>query len=141
MASFAEWYSQQVSLQLEKGINIEEVVVKLRLSTLKPLNAGWLIEFYNIMTSNRGKKVILSGWQKSGIADAINLSLSNFPPIDPFDDIDPLVPGDEHYDLIDDVSNLPEDAFSIPDEFDSDELKDVEGRHAFVDILADFDAG
>ena len=61
-ASFAEWYSQQqVSLQLEKGINIEEVVVKHRLSTLKPLNAGWLIEFYNIMTSNRGEKVILNG--------------------------------------------------------------------------------
>ena len=26
---FAEWYSQQVSLQLEKGINIEYVSVKL----------------------------------------------------------------------------------------------------------------
>ena len=47
-ASFAEWYLQQVSLPLEKGINIE-VVVKLRLSTLKPLNAGLLIEFYNII--------------------------------------------------------------------------------------------
>ena len=90
-----------------KGINIEEVVVKLRLSTLKPSNAVWLTEFYNSMTSNPGKKFILSGWQKSGIADVINLGFSNFPPIDPFNDIDHLVPGDEHYGLIDAVSNLP----------------------------------
>ena len=127
-AIFAEWYSQQVSLQLEKGINVEEVVVKLRLSIQKPLNAGWLIEFYNIMTSNHGKKVILSEWQKSGIADAINLGLSNLPPIDPFNDIEP-------------ISNLPEEAFSILEESDSDksEWEDNEGRPAFVDILADFD--
>ena len=68
------------------------------------------------MTSNRGEKVTLSGWQKSGIADAINLGLSNLPQIDLFNDIDPLVPGDEHYDLVDVVSNLPEEAFSIPEE-------------------------
>ena len=62
------------------------------------------------------------------------------PPIDPFNDIDPLVPGDEHYNLIDAVSNLPEEAFSIPEESDSDESEweDNEGRSAFVDILADF---
>ena len=100
-------------LQLENGINSEEVVVKLRLSTLKPLNIGRLIEFYN-MTSNRGKRDILSEWQKSGIPDAINFGLSNLPPIDPFNDSDPLVPGDEHYNLIDVVCNLPEEAFSIP---------------------------
>ena len=137
---FAEWYSQQVSLQLETGINIEYVSVKLLLSTLKPLNAGWIIDFYNIMASNQGKEVILSGWLKSGITDAIKLGLSNLPPIDPFNDIDPLVPGNERYDLIDVVSNLLEEAFSIPAESDSDESEweDDEGRSVSAVIPEDF---
>ena len=78
---------------------------------------------------------------KSGITDAIKLGLSNLPPIDPFNDIDPLVPGNGRYDLIGAASNLPEEAFSIPAESDSDESEweDDEGRSVSAVIPEDFD--
>ena len=41
-----------------------EVNVNLRLSTLKPLHAGWVIEFYNEMASAKEKK-------PAGIKDVI----------------------------------------------------------------------
>ena len=36
---FSGWYTQQISLQLEKGVPIDEIDVKLRLSLIKPLHA------------------------------------------------------------------------------------------------------
>ena len=29
---------------------------------MKPLPAGWLIELFNIMTTDQGKNVIINGW-------------------------------------------------------------------------------
>ena len=62
---------------------------------MKPLHAGWLVEFYNFMTSSEGKKYIESGWRTSGITDAISMGKENLPPIDPFNDLDPLLPSIE----------------------------------------------
>ena len=64
---FSDWYTQQVSAQLDKGIAIDEINIKLRLSLLKPLHAEWLVDFYNHMTSGAAKKKIDSGWASSGI--------------------------------------------------------------------------
>lgn len=47
------------------------------------------------MTSDEGKKYIESGWRASGIADAIKMGKANLPSIDPFDDLDPLLPSTE----------------------------------------------
>ena len=70
---FNDWCMQQVSAQLDKGIAIDEVDIKLCLSLLKPLHAEWLVDFYNHMTSGAAKKIIDSGWASSGIEDAINM--------------------------------------------------------------------
>ena len=70
---------------------IDEIDIKLRLSLLKPLHAGWLVNFYNHMTSGDAKKVIDSGWTSSGIKDAIRLGLNALPSIDPFNDIAPMM--------------------------------------------------
>ena len=43
------------------------------------------------MTTSKGKEIIDSGWKAAGISDAIKLSSSNLPPIDPFHDIDPML--------------------------------------------------
>ena len=59
----------------------------------KPIHAGWLVEFYNHMTTSKGKEVN-SGWKAAGISDAVKLDSSKLPPIDPFRDID-LILGDE----------------------------------------------
>ena len=53
---FNGWYSQQISDELESGKSLEEIDVKLRLSTLKPLHAGWIVDLLNYMTSPKGKK-------------------------------------------------------------------------------------
>ena len=36
---FNDWYTQKVCAQLDKGIAIDEIDIKLRLSLLKPLHA------------------------------------------------------------------------------------------------------
>ena len=41
---FTEWYSKQIANELEKGTPLDDIEVKLKLSVLKPLHAGWLID-------------------------------------------------------------------------------------------------
>ena len=68
-------FSQQISKQLAEGIVLEDVQIKLQLSTLKPLHAGWLVVLYNEMTSDKGVDIIKSGWRAAGIADALSPGL------------------------------------------------------------------
>ena len=70
---------------------MEEIDVKLWLSILKPLHTGWVVNFYNFITSAEGKEVILNGWKAASIYDAIRLGIGKMPPMDPYHDIDPLV--------------------------------------------------
>ena len=90
---FSTWYGNQISNQLDEGVNIDAVGVKLRLTTLKPLHAQWVVDFYNKMTTVKGKHVIESGWRAAGITNAIRLASKNLPATDPFHDIDPLLDG------------------------------------------------
>ena len=46
----------QITKQLDQGAKTDEVNVKLRLSMLKPLHVGWVVEFYNQMSSTKGRK-------------------------------------------------------------------------------------
>lgn len=87
---FSTWYADQISKQLNDVVKIDEVDVKLRLTTLKPLHAQWVVDFYDEMTTSKGKSIIESGWRAAGITDAIQLGSKNLPPIDPFQEIDPL---------------------------------------------------
>ena len=52
------------------------------------------MEFYNHMSTPKGKEVIDSGWKSAGIFDAFELGLSKMPSIDPFQDIDPMLSND-----------------------------------------------
>ena len=88
---FYGWYSEQISEELQSGIPLEDIGVKLRLSILKSLHAGWETDFYNFITSAEGKKIILNGWKATGIYDAIRLGIGKLPTVDPYHDIDPLV--------------------------------------------------
>ena len=84
---FNDWYTEQVSAQLDKGIAIDDIDIKLRLSLVKPLHASWLVDLYNHMTSGAAKDLIGSGWASSGIKDAINLGPNPLHSIDPIHDI------------------------------------------------------
>ena len=43
---------------------------------MKPLHAGWIVDFYNLLTTAQGKEIIDSGWKVAGIADAIRVGLN-----------------------------------------------------------------
>ena len=86
---FSKWYSQQIEKQLSIGKKIEEVDIKFTLTTIKPLHAQWLVEFYDEMTSEPGSTVIVNGWKVSGIYDGLKMGSANLPSIDPFQDISP----------------------------------------------------
>ena len=85
------WYSDQISEELQCGTPLEDISVKLRLSFLKHLHAGWMVEFYNFITSAEGKEVILSGCKAAAIYDAIRLGIGKLPATDPYHDINLLM--------------------------------------------------
>ena len=72
---FNDWCTDQVSAQLDKGVPIAEIDIKLRFSLLKPLDAVWITDLYNYMISEAAKKIIESGWVSAGIRDANRLGL------------------------------------------------------------------
>ena len=88
---FTEWYSKQITNELEKGTPLDDIEVKLKLSVLRPLHAGWLIDAYDHLTSEAGRKIIANGWQSAEITSAISKGVQGLPTLDPFDTIDPLV--------------------------------------------------
>ena len=55
--------------RVDDGISIEDVHVGLQLTNIKPIHAGWLVEFYNHMTTSKGKEIIDNGWKAAGISD------------------------------------------------------------------------
>ena len=88
---FNEWYMEQITKQLDSGKPIDEIEVKLQLTTLKPFHAEWLTDFYNLMTTSEDKNVVLSGWKASGIVQITEKDSSQLESLDPFKDLDPLL--------------------------------------------------
>ena len=88
---FNEWYMEQITKQLDSGKPIDEIEVKLQLTTLKPFHAEWLTDFYNLMTTSEGKNVVLSGWKASGIVQITEKDSSQLESLDLFKDLDPLL--------------------------------------------------
>ena len=60
---------------MEEGKELETIEVPLKLSNIKPLHAKWLIEMYNEMKSDKGRKVCLKEWEVSGIKAAVEQGL------------------------------------------------------------------
>lgn len=48
---FTEWFVTQISEALETGKAPEDIEITLNLSTMKPLQAKWMIELCDKMTS------------------------------------------------------------------------------------------
>ena len=57
---------------------------------MKLLHANWLIDLYNELPSPQAKDVIIVGWKKSGIWDALKLGLRGLPSIYSFKEIKPM---------------------------------------------------
>ena len=56
---YIEWFSKQVSQQLEKGIQPADVKVSLGLIELKVMHAKWILELYNHLCHQNEIIVIL----------------------------------------------------------------------------------
>ena len=59
---FNEWHSGQMKGQLDDAISIDDVQAEWQFTKLKPIQAGWHMEFY--------------GWKATAISDALELDLS-----------------------------------------------------------------
>ena len=54
---FREWYSTQVQHQLDEGAEISPV--DLKMSTMKPLGARWLVSLYDYLKENSSNWILL----------------------------------------------------------------------------------
>ena len=88
---FSTWFSRQISLGFENGVELDDIEVDYRLLLLKPLHAKWLVELYNHMSTGERKETVANGWEKAGIFDAVKLGSSGLPSLDTFADICPLI--------------------------------------------------
>ena len=84
---FAHWFAQQFDRQLALVKKVEDIEIKFQLTEIKPIHAHWISEFYNHMSTNEGSKIIIKGWKKSGISDAVTAGSSSLPSLDPFQEI------------------------------------------------------
>ena len=73
----------QISEELQSGTPLKDTDVKLELSVFISLDAGWVVDFYNFITSAEGKKVTSKGWKTAGIYDTIHLGIGKLPAMDP----------------------------------------------------------
>lgn len=60
---FRDWFSEQVQEQLSEGKEISPV--DLRMSTMKPLGARWLVSLYDYITEN--KSIVENGFKAAGL--------------------------------------------------------------------------
>ena len=70
---------------------MEEIDIKLRFLTLKPLHAAWVVDLYNNITLAEGKEIDINGWKSAAIYDALKHDSKKLPTMDPSHDIDPLM--------------------------------------------------
>ncbi|ELT89410.1 hypothetical protein CAPTEDRAFT_208943 [Capitella teleta] len=71
-AQFVEWYADKVANSLAAGEDLSQLKVDLRLSTLKPVHAKWVITAWKSL--NEKLDAILNGWKKVGIASALDVT-------------------------------------------------------------------
>ena len=65
---YQEWYASEVTSQLGKGIDSYNVKVDVKLTTLKPIHARWIIDFYKHMQTSGSK--VKAGFRKAPISEA-----------------------------------------------------------------------
>ena len=72
--------------QLQVGTSEDEISVDLKLTTIKPLHAQWLVNLFNFMTTEEGKEHIFKGWKKAGVVGLVD-GTTVLPEKDPFQEI------------------------------------------------------
>ena len=60
-AKLTKRFAKKIDEGLKEGKELEDIEVKFRLTTLKPLHASWVCELYDCLTSNKGEAIIRNG--------------------------------------------------------------------------------
>ena len=138
---FSQWFAQQFHRQLALFKKVEDIEMKFQLTEIKPIHANWISQFYNHMSTDEGSKVIINGWKKSDISDAVTGGSSSLPSLDPFQDIAPLPQSLEVHETII-PANITDDFISLrlidaDDDSDWGYVEDEFERNAFDFIIDD----
>ena len=72
--------------QLTGGTAEDDINVDIKLTTIKPLHAQWLVNFFNYLTTDEGKEIVLKDWRKTGISGLLDGN-TTLPEADPFKEI------------------------------------------------------
>lgn len=72
-------------------LKLDEVNVRIFLSILKPLYAGWMVELQNRMTLVKRRDIIACAFRAVEIINTINLGTKNVPIVNRFHKTDPLL--------------------------------------------------
>ena len=67
--NYNEWFSKQVSQQLEKGMQPADVKLSLGLTELKAMHAKWILELYNHLCHQN--EIMLNGFKAASITVAV----------------------------------------------------------------------
>lgn len=122
---FAEWFSQQFDKQLTLSKKVEETEIKFNLTEMK-IHAKWVTEFHNHMSTEDGSKVIINGFKRSGIFNAVIDGSLAVPAIDPLQDITPMSSTNEIVYQI--VYPIEENFINLCVASDDDEVSDWGGE-------------
>ena len=79
-----QWYADQISSQLDGGLDIYDVDVKTTLTVMKPIHARWLIGLYDYLRNNPDSHK--KGFKLAGIDEALDAEFE-IEPEDPFHDL------------------------------------------------------
>ena len=87
---YTNWHADQITQAMDKGQELKQIEIPLKLLIVEPLHAKWLIEMYKEMMSTDGQQVCLKGWQVAGIKDAVTQGLSSLASLNLLNDINPM---------------------------------------------------
>ena len=66
---YNDWFSNDVSVQLTKGVDLVDFKVTSKLSNLKALHASWIVYLYKHLPNKLG--IIVNGSDSAGISEAV----------------------------------------------------------------------
>ena len=89
-AKFTERFAKKIDEGLQEGKELEDIEVKFKLTTLKPLYTSWVWDSYDYLTSSKGEVIIKNQRKRAGIIEAVEKGFSELPPLGPFQSIDPI---------------------------------------------------
>ena len=56
MNKFNKWFAETLRKELDAGKSLDEINIKLKLATMKPLHTKWAIDVFNQLSSFEGRK-------------------------------------------------------------------------------------